>query len=69
MKNNNGTIVTAVVAMLCITALAAIALANGVDGAMFMSAIAIIGGLGGYAVGIKQRKGNDKTPKSDKPAT
>lgn len=68
MKSNNGTLITSIVAMLCITALAAIGMANGINGALFMSAIGIIGGLGGYAVGVKRRKGNGTTPKSDKPA-
>lgn len=69
MRNNNGTFITAIVAMLCITALAAIGMANGIDGALFMSAIGIIAGLGGYAAGAKRRKGNGDKPKSDKPAT
>lgn len=69
MKNNNGTFITTVVAMLCITALAAIGMANGIDGALYWTALSIIGGLGGYSVGVKRRKGNGDKPQSDKPAT
>lgn len=35
--------------MLCITALAIVALLQGIDGVFLASALAVIGGLGGYS--------------------
>jgi len=41
---------TAIVAMVCITALEAIALLRGIDGAVFGIVVAALAGLGGYQV-------------------
>ena len=49
-----------VAAILCITGLATIAMANGIDGAFLMSAVAIIGGLAGYEVKALSDKVNKK---------
>ena len=48
-----------ILAIICITALEGIALANGVDGAVFGVAIAAIAGLGGYEIKVwrDKRKG------------
>jgi len=45
--------VISILAMTFVFALAIIALANGIDGAVLASAFAIIGGIGGYTVGKK----------------
>ena len=45
-----------IVAMICITGLEAVALLNGVDGALFGIAIAAISGLGGYQIKILKDK-------------
>lgn len=52
-------------AMIIVGALAAIALAKGIDGAVFMTGAAIIGGLGGYEIKnyLDYRKRNGKPPK------
>jgi len=47
---------TPIIAMLCITGLIAFALNKGVDGALFMSGLAIIGGLGGYEIKVIKDK-------------
>lgn len=39
-----------ILAILCITALEIVAITQGIDGALLAGAIAIIAGLGGYAV-------------------
>ncbi|MBA7571906.1 hypothetical protein ES708_13676 [subsurface metagenome] len=52
------------IAICCITALAIIALANGIDGAVLASAFALIGGIAGYS-GKKVREA--KKGKGDKP--
>lgn len=39
-----------ILAIICITALEIIALANGINGALLAGSIAIIAGLGGYAI-------------------
>ncbi|MBA7534808.1 hypothetical protein ES705_27058 [subsurface metagenome] len=41
--------VISLIAICCITALAAIALANGINGAVLASAFALIGGIAGYS--------------------
>jgi len=41
---------TAIIAQLCITTLGAIALSQGMDGAIFAGCIAALAGLGGYAI-------------------
>jgi len=41
-------LIISVVAIICITILEAIALSKGIDGAMLMSALSIIGGIAGY---------------------
>jgi len=40
----------ALFAIVCITTLGVIALMNGVDGAIFISVIGTVAGLGGYAI-------------------
>ncbi|MBA7671811.1 hypothetical protein ES703_79974 [subsurface metagenome] len=40
----------AILAILCITALLVIAIANDVDGALLSAGIAVIAGLGGYTL-------------------
>ena len=47
---------TPVTAIVCITGLVAFALYKGIDGAIFMSALAIIGGLGGYEIKVLMDK-------------
>jgi len=47
---------TIIVAILCITILEAIALATGIDGAIFGVAIAAIAGLGGYEIKSQRDK-------------
>ncbi|MBA7637576.1 hypothetical protein ES703_45222 [subsurface metagenome] len=47
---------TPIVAMICIAGLVALALANGINGAIFGIAIAAIAGLGGYEVKVLQEK-------------
>jgi len=42
------------IAILCITALEIIALANDINGALLAGSIAIIAGLGGYTAGKKR---------------
>lgn len=41
---------TQIIAQLCITTLGAIALSQGMDGAIFAGCIAALAGLGGYAI-------------------
>ena len=41
---------TSVIAIICITALLTVALANGFDGAMLAGGIAIIAGLAGFSI-------------------
>ena len=41
---------TTIIAILCITALEIVAISQGLDGALLAGSIAIIAGLGGYAV-------------------
>lgn len=45
-----------ILAILTIGTLAALALRAGVDGALFMSAITLIAGLGGYTIGRKRKQ-------------
>ena len=45
--------------MLCITALAIVALFKGIDGVFLASALAVLGGLGGYSV--RQSKSVEST--------
>lgn len=42
--------IATILAILCITTLEIIAIAQGIDGALLAGAIGIIGALGGYAV-------------------
>lgn len=50
-----------VIAMLCITGLEIVALANGIDGAVFGLVIAALAGLGGYEIkALKDRKKGGK---------
>lgn len=51
-------------AMIIVGVLVALALAKGVNGAVFMSGAAIIGGLGGYEIKnyLNYRKKNNKPP-------
>lgn len=42
--------ITSIIAILCITALEIVAIANNINGALLAGSIAIIAGLGGYAV-------------------
>lgn len=56
--------VISLVAICCITALAVVALANGIDGAFMASACALIGGIAGYS-GKKVREA--KKAKDNKP--
>lgn len=51
---------TPIVAMICIAGLVALALANGIDGAIFGIAIAAIAGLGGYEVKVFKDKRKEK---------
>lgn len=43
-----------VIAIICITALLAVAIANNINGAMLAGGIAIIAALGGYKIGQKR---------------
>lgn len=51
-----------VVAMAVIGLLAWRALSMGIDGALFMTSVAVIGGLGGYEVKALVEKKKSKTP-------
>lgn len=42
---------TAIVAMVCITLLVALGLWKGINGALLMSGMTLIGGLGGFSIG------------------
>lgn len=42
--------VASIVAILCITALEIVAIANDINGALLAGSVAVIAGLGGYAV-------------------
>jgi len=53
---------SAVVAMVVIGLLAWQALSMGIDGALFMSSVAVIGGLGGYEVKALVEKKKSKSP-------
>lgn len=44
-----------ILAILCITALEVLALANGINGALLAGSIAVIAGLGGYEIGKKRK--------------
>lgn len=46
----------AIVSMLCITALASIALLKGMDGLLLAGAVSALAGLGGFAVGRTTKK-------------
>jgi len=46
--------ITSIIAIICITALLALAVANGINGAMMAGGIAIIAALGGYKIGQKR---------------
>lgn len=52
---------TPIIAMLCLTGLAAFALSLGIDGAIFITASAGIAGLGGYELKQWQSKREDKS--------
>jgi len=52
--------ITSIVAILSIGGLTALALSHGIDGAVLMTALTIIGGLGGYSVG--KRRGKSSPP-------
>ncbi|GAI02490.1 unnamed protein product, partial [marine sediment metagenome] len=45
-----------IIAMICITVLEVMALYKGINGALLMSALALIGGLGGYELKDMQNK-------------
>lgn len=47
--------VATIIAILCITALEIIALANNVNGAILAGSVAIIAGLGGFTAGKKTK--------------
>jgi len=47
--------ITSIIAILCITALEIVAIANNINGALLAGAIAVIAGLGGYAVRRKAK--------------
>lgn len=49
-----------IIAMLCITALEALAIFQGINGAIFGIAIAAIAGLGGYEIKVLRDKGKEK---------
>ncbi|MBA7563527.1 hypothetical protein ES708_05186 [subsurface metagenome] len=50
------------VAMVVVGALAWRALSMGIDGALFMSSVAVVGGLGGYEVKTLVAKKKSKSP-------
>jgi len=58
---------TVIVAILCITALEVVALAQGVDGAVFGVVIAAIAGLGGYEIKVlrDKRKGGTNAKRKE----
>jgi len=45
-----------ITAMVCITALEAVALYQGINGTVFMLVVAALAGLGGYEVGLYKEK-------------
>lgn len=45
-----------IVAMLCVTSLIGFALYNGIDGAVLLSGVALVAGLGGFAAGRITKK-------------
>jgi len=49
-----------IIAIICITGLIALAIANGINGALLASGLAIIGGLGGYEIKVLQEKRREK---------
>ena len=53
--------ITTITAIICITTLAVVAIANNINGVALSAAFIIIGGLGGYEIG---RKRKPKEPKS-----
>lgn len=53
---------SAVVAMAVIGVLAWKALSMGVDGALFMSSVGVVGGLGGYEIKALVEKKKSKSP-------
>jgi len=48
--------ITSIIAIICITALEVVAITQGINGALLAGSIAIIAGLGGYAVKRKVKK-------------
>ncbi|MBA7583522.1 hypothetical protein ES708_25467 [subsurface metagenome] len=53
---------TTITAILCTTAMVIFSMYKGIDGAVLMSGLAIVGGLGGYAFrSILNSKGKDKS--------
>jgi len=48
--------VTPVIAILCITAVLIVAVANNVDGMLLAGGLTVIGGLGGYGIKTWQEK-------------
>lgn len=53
----NKTLITAT-GILCVTILTLFAMHKGIDGAMFMTALAVIGGLAGYELRTLKEKVN-----------
>ncbi|MBA7518811.1 hypothetical protein ES705_10892 [subsurface metagenome] len=52
---------TAIAAILCTTAIVIFSMYKGINGAVLMSGLAIVGGLGGYAIrSILNSTGKDK---------
>jgi len=62
---NITTQLTAIIAEVCITVLAAIALSSGFDGAIFAACIAALAGLGGYQ--LRTTTKNGAAPLAKKP--
>ncbi|MBA7684292.1 hypothetical protein ES703_92683 [subsurface metagenome] len=57
--------ITPIIAIICITALEIVAIANGINGATLAGSCAIIAGLGGYtAHRVKSKKKGTGTPPS-----
>ena len=52
----NPELIKPVVAMLCIAALTAIAIIKGIDGVLLATALTVLAGLGGFALGKTTRK-------------
>lgn len=48
--------ITTILAIICVTALAIVGIANGLNGALLVGSSTIIAGLGGYAIKRKASK-------------